>query len=406
VKLIVKNAVLVRRVATLIAAITLCGATIASGQTIKIGVLTDIAGPFSSNFGASSVEAAKLAAEAFGDRIGDRQIEILVGDHQNKPDIGTAIAMRWFDVENVDAIVDVPNSSVALAVQSVAIAHKKVVLYAGATSEMLSGKYCSPYTSQWVYTNDALAQGAARAILADGGNSWFFIGVDFTFGHSLATITARTIEAGGGKSLGAVFHPTASADVSSYLLQAMASKAKIIGLAEAGFDVQNLVKSAAEFNLGGNGQRLAALVLQLNDIDALGLPTAQGLLTTDAFYWDQDDKTRAFAEKFRARTGNPPNSMQAGIYSAVTHYLSGIKATGSSDPAEVTGWMRHTPVDDFYGRGARIREDGVLMHDMYLLRVKQPSESKGRWDYLTQLKVIPAAEAFPPPSSDCPLNKD
>jgi branched-chain amino acid transport system substrate-binding protein len=374
-----------------------------SGDLVRIGVLSDMSGLYADVGGPGSVAAARMAIADFGGAVGGKKIELISADHQNKPDIGSAIARHWFDNDGVDAIVDVPNSSVALAVQEVARARKKMFLISGAASSDLTGTACSPTSVHWTYDTLALANGTGGAVIKAGGTTWFFITADYTFGHALERDTTRVIEDNGGKVLGSVEVPLNTADFSSYLLQAQSSKAEIIGLANAGGDTINSIKQAAEFGIVTGGQKLVGLLVFISDIHSLGLETAQGLQLTSAFYWDQNDATRAWSKRFFDKMQREPTMVQAGVYGAVTDYLNGVRATGSDDGPTVVKWMKANPVNDFMTRNGHIREDGTLVRDMYLFEVKKPSESKRPWDYYKQILVIPGEQAFKLPGSDqCP----
>ncbi len=333
-------------------------------------------------------------------------VEVVSADHQNKADIGSNVARQWFDVDQVDVIVDVPNSGVALAVKEIAREKNKVLLISGAASSDLTGSKCSPNTVHWTYDTWALANGTGKAIVQTGGDSWFFLTADYAFGHALEKDTAAVVEANSGKVLGAVRHPLNNADFSSFLLQAQSSGAKIIGLANAGADTTNAIKQAAEFGIVAAGQNLAGLLIFITDVNSLGLQTAQGLIFTEAFYWDLNDQTRAFSERFSARDKDiHPTMIHAGVYAAVTHYLKSMAALGSDgDGAAVVAKMKEMPTDDpLFGKGT-IRQDGRKIHDMYLFEVKKPEESKGPWDYYKLRATIPAAEAFRPiDKGSCPL---
>jgi branched-chain amino acid transport system substrate-binding protein len=375
-----------------------------SGDVVKIGVLNDMSGLYADIGGPGSVEAARMAIADFGGTVNGKKIELLSSDHQNKPDVGSAIANRWFDNDGVDAIVDVPTSSVALAVQEIARNKKKVFLISGAAASDLTGKACSPTSVHWTYDTVALANGTGGAIVKSGGTTWFFITADYAFGHALERDTARVVEESGGKVLGAVRAPLNTSDFSSFLLQAQGSKAKIIGLANAGGDTINSIKQAAEFGIVESGQNLAGLLVFISDIHSLGLQTAHGLQLTESFYWDQNDATRAWSKRFFDKMHREPTMVQAGVYGAITHYLAAIKATGSDDGPTVVKQMKATPVNDFMTKNGKIREDGTLVRDMYLFEVKKPSESKGPWDYYKQISVIPGEEAFKPPGpNQCSL---
>ncbi len=377
-----------------------------SGDAVKIGVLTDMSSLYADIGGPGSVAAARMAIADFGGAVDGKKIELVSADHQNKPDVGSAIANQWFDTEGVDAIVDVPTSSVALAIQEIVRKKNKVFLISGAASSDLTGKACAPTSIHWTYDTVALANGTGGAVVKAGGTTWFFITADYAFGHALQRDTTRVVEAAGGKVLGSVNVPLNNADFSSFLLQAQASKAKIVGLANAGGDTINSIKQAAEFGIVAGGQKLAGLLVFISDVHSLGLQTAQGLELTEAFYWDQNDQTRAWSKRFFDQTGREPTMVQAGVYGAIIHYLNAIKATGSDDGPTVVKQMRATPVNDFMTRNGKIREDGTLVRDMYLFEVKKPAESKGPWDYYKQIAVIPGAEAFKLPGpSQCPLVK-
>jgi branched-chain amino acid transport system substrate-binding protein len=385
-----------------------CGAAEAqiSDGVIKLGVLNDMSSLYSDIGGKGSVLAAQMAADDVGN-IPGAQVEIVSADHLNKPDVGAAIARQWIDVEHVDAIVDVPTSSVALAVQEITRAKKRIFLMSGPGSSELTGKACSPYGFQWTYDTYALAHGTGGAIAKQGGDTWFFITADYAFGHALERDTADAVKAAGGKVLGAVRAPLNTQDFSSFLLQAQASKAKVVGLANAGGDTINSIKQAAEFGLVSGGQRLAGLLVFLTDIHSLGLKTTQGLTITSAWYWDKDDASRAFARRFMEKNGGaPPTYTQAGVYSAVSHYLKAIKAIGTDDADRVSEQMRKTKINDFMTRDGWIREDGRIMRDMYLEQVKSPEESRYPFDYFKIVATIPADEAYRPlKDGGCPYIK-
>ena len=377
-----------------------------SGDVVKIGVLNDMSGLYADIGGPGSVEAARMAIADFGGTVDGKKIELISADHQNKPDVGAAIANRWFDNDGVDAIVDVPTSSVALAVQEIARNKKKVFLISGAAASDLTGKACSPTSVHWTYDTVALANGTGGAVVKAGGNTWFFITADYAFGHALERDTRRVVEENGGRVLGSVRAPLNTSDFSSFLLQAQASKAKIIGLANAGGDTINSIKQAAEFGIVEGGQNLAGLLVFISDIHSLGLQAAHGLQLTEAFYWDQNDATRTWSKRFFDKMNRQPTMVQAGVYGAIMHYLAAIKATGSDDGTTVVKQMKATPVTDFMTKNGKIREDGTLVRDMYLFEVKKPSESKGPWDYYKQISVIPGEEAFKLQGpNQCPLVK-
>src|SRR5947207_8530445 len=377
-----------------------------SGDVVKIGVLNDMSGLYADIGGAGSVEAARMAIADFGGSVDGKKIELISADHQNKPDIGSAIATQWFDNDGVDAIVDVPTSSVALAVQQIARSKSKVFLISGAASSDLTGKACSPTAVHWTYDTVALANGTGTAVVKAGGDTWFFLTADYAFGHALERDTTAVVQANGGKVVGSVKVPLNTADFSSYLLQAQASKAKVIGLANAGGDTINSIKQAAEFGLVEGGQKLAGLLVFVSDVHSLGLKTAQGLQLTEAFYWDENGDTRAWSQKFFDKMKSEPTMAQAGVYGAAMHYLNAIKATGSDDGSTVVKKMKETPINDFMTKNGKILENGRLIRDMYLYEVKKPSESKGEWDVYKLISTIPGEQAFKRPGgNECPLVK-
>jgi branched-chain amino acid transport system substrate-binding protein len=387
-----------------------CGAAHAqyTDGTIKIGVLNDMSGLYADLSGPGSVLAARMAVEDFGAAAKGMKVEIVGADHQNKPDVGSNIVRTWIDVDHVDAIVDVPTSSVALAVNEIVREKNKVFLVSGAATSDLTGAKCSPNTIHWTYDTWALANGTGAAIVKTGGDTWFFITADYAFGHALERDTAAVVEKHGGKVVGRVRHPFPGTDFSSFLLQAQASKAKIIGLANAGGDTINSIKQAAEFGIVRGGQKLAGLLVFITDVKALGLPIAQGLIMTEAWYWDMTDANREFAKKFAAQNkGIYPSMVHAGVYSAVMHYLKAVEALKSDgDGKAVIEQMKAMGTDDkLFGKGT-IRVDGRKIHDMYLFEVKKPEESKGPWDLYHLRATIPAAEAFRPLSEGgCPMVK-
>jgi branched-chain amino acid transport system substrate-binding protein len=378
-----------------------------SDNVIKIGVLSDMSSLYTDLAGAGSVVAAKLAIEDSGIEKRGYKVEIVSADTQNKPDVGSAIARQWYDVDKVDVIVDTPNSGVALAVNQITKDKGKAFLVSGAASSDLTGKACSPNTIHWTYDTWMLANGTGNAIVKTGGDTWFFITADYAFGHALERDTEAVVLKTGGKVLGKVRVPLNTQDFSSFLLQAQASKAKIIGLANAGGDTTNSIKQAAEFGIVKGGQNLAGMLVFLTDIHALGLPTAQGLIFTETFYWDQNDQTRAFAKRFAALDkGIHPTMIHAGVYSALLHYFKAVEALKSDDGTKVIAKMKETPTDDpLFGKGS-IRVDGRKIHPAYLVEVKKPAESKGPWDYYKIRTTIPADQAFRPlADGGCPLVK-
>jgi branched-chain amino acid transport system substrate-binding protein len=374
--------------------------------TIKIGVMNDMSGTYSDLSGQGSVVAARMAVEDFGAAAKGMKVEIVGADHQNKPDVGSNVVRTWIDREQVDVIVDVPTSSVALAVNEIVKEKNKVFLVSGAAASDLTGAKCTPNTVHWTYDTWSLANGTGNAIVKTGGDTWFFLTADYAFGHALERDTAAVVEKNGGKVVGRVRHPFPGTDFSSFLLQAQSSKAKIIGLANAGSDTINSIKQAAEFGIVRGGQNLAALLAFITDVHALGLQTAQGLIMTEAWYWDQNDANREFAKKFAPQfKGVHPTMVHAGVYSAVTHYLKAVHELKSdADGKAVVEKMKSMPTDDkLFGKGT-IRADGRKIHDMYLFEVKKPAESKGTWDYYKVRATIPAAEAFRPlKEGGCPL---
>jgi branched-chain amino acid transport system substrate-binding protein len=373
---------------------------------VKVGVLTDMSSLYSDIGGRGSVEAARMAIDDFGGKLLGKPIELVSADHQNKPDIGAAIARQWYQNNGVDVIVDVPTSSVALAVEGVSRDLHKLVLFTGAGSSDITGKNCSPYAAHWVYDTYALAHGTGSAVVKQGGKNWFFLTADYAFGHALERDTAAVVEASGGKVLGQALVPLNTSDFSSYLLQAQSSRAQVIGLANAGADTTNAIKQAAEFGITQSDQKLAGLLVFITDVHALGLQTAQGLQLTSAFYWDQDDATRAWSKRFFAAIHHMPTMSQAGIASALKHYFEAVQAVGSTDPDKVMAKMREMPINDFMTRDGKLRVDGRVMRDLYLFQVKSPAESKYPWDYYKQLAVIPADQAFRPlDQGGCPLVK-
>ena len=378
-----------------------------TGKVIKIGVLNDQSGLYADLAGQGSVTAAKMAAEEMGGKIGDANIEVIFADHQNKPDVGSNIARQWIDVDGVDVIVDVPTSSVALAVAQVVKDKNKVFLASGPATSDLTGKACTPNTVHWTYDTYALAHTTGTAEVQSGGDTWFFLTADYAFGQALERDTTAVVTAAGGKVVGGVKHPLNTTDFSSFLLQAQSSKAKVIGLANAGGDTTNAIKQAAEFGIVKGGQSLAGLLVFLSDIHALGLPTAQGLIVTNTFYWDTNDQTRAWAKRFAGLNGGKyPTMVHAGVYSAVTHYFKAVEALKSDDGTKVVAKMKEMPTDDpLFGKGT-IRADGRKIHPAYLVEVKKPSESKGPYDYYKVRTTIPADQAFRPMADGgCPLVK-
>ncbi|WP_020184384.1 ABC transporter substrate-binding protein [Methylopila sp. 73B] len=390
--------------AALLVASALPAAAQVSDNKVKIGILNDQSGVYADFGGKWSYEAAKMAVEDFGGKVLDMPIEVVTADHQNKPDIASNIARQWYDTGQVDAIMELTTSSVALAVQGLSREKKKIDLVTGAATTELTGKQCSPYGFHWAYDTNALAVGTGGALVKAGGDSWFFLTADYAFGYSLEAQTTKFLTSNGGKVVGSVRHPLSNADFSSFLLQAQSSGAKVIGLANAGLDTANAIKQASEFGIVAGGQRLAALLFTLAEVHGLGLEAAQGLSLTEGFYWDRDDASRAFGKRFFARTKRMPNMIQAGTYSGVTHYLKAIARAGTDDTEKVAEAMRAMPVDDVFAKGGVVAKNGRMIHDMYLMEVKKPEESKGPWDYFKVLATVPGDQAYIKPSeSGCPL---
>jgi branched-chain amino acid transport system substrate-binding protein len=378
----------------------------ASDDVIKIGVLTDMTGFYSDLAGPGSVLAVKMAVADFGGKVLGKPIEVVSADHQNKADIASNTARKWFDEEKVDAVVDMVNSGTALAVMPVAAEKKRITLLSGPATTAITGAKCTPYNVHYTYNNWALANGTGREVVKNGGDSWFFITADYVFGKSLEEDTSKVVTSSGGKVLGAARHPQNSSDFSSYLLQAQASGAKVVGMANAGADTINTIKQAKEFGLTPK-QTLAGLLVFISDVNSLGLDIARNMYLTTAFYWDRTDATRAWSKKFQSHPDNQkhamPTMVQAGLYSATTNYLKAIAAAGTDDADAVIAKMKATPIDDVFGKG-QIGPDGLFRHDMYLVQVKTPEQSKYPWDYYRIVKTIPAAEAFPSVEAQaCPL---
>jgi branched-chain amino acid transport system substrate-binding protein len=393
-------------------ALTLATATIASAQdkTVKIGSLSDQSGLYADLAGPGSTLAAQMAAEDSGLMAKGWKIDIISGDHQNKPDIGSNIARQWFDVDKVDTIVDVPNSGVALAVNNIVKEKNGVYINSGAATSDLTNAQCSPNTVHWTYDTYMLAHSTGQAMVKAGGDSWFFLTADYAFGAALERDTSEVVKSSGGKVVGGVKHPLNTADFSSFLLQAQSSKAKVIGLANAGGDTTNSIKQAAEFGITKGGQKLAGLLLFITDVKAIGLETAQGLSFTETFYWDLNDDTRAFSKKFAARMKNsaPPSMVQAGVYAGLMHYFKALDALGSNphDGAKIVAKMKEIPTEDpLFGKGT-IQPNGRTIHSAYLFEVKKPSESKSAWDFYKLVGTVPGDQAFTPlDKSTCALLK-
>jgi branched-chain amino acid transport system substrate-binding protein len=377
----------------------------ASAQGVKIGILNDQSGVYADYGGKWSVEAAKMAIEDFGGEVLGHKIELVTADHQNKPDLATSIARRWYDVENVDMITELTTSSVALAIHELSKEKKKIDIVVGAATSRLTGDACQPYGFHWAYDTRALAVGTGGALTKAGGDTWFFLTADYAFGYALEKDTSEIVTANGGKVVGSVRVPLNSSDFSSFLLQAQSSKAKIVGLANAGLDTTNSIKQAAEFGIVSGGQKLAGLLMTLAEVNGLGLQAAQGLVLTEGYYWDLNDKTRDLGERFFKRTGRMPSMIHAGTYSATLSYLKAVKAAGTKDPGAVAKKLKELPVDDAFAQG-KVLENGRMVHDMYLFEVKKPSESKKPWDYYKLLATVPGDKAFyTAKESGCPATK-
>jgi branched-chain amino acid transport system substrate-binding protein len=377
-----------------------------SDDVVKLGVLTDMSGQYSDMNGSGSLLAAQMAAADFGGKVLGKPIEVIGADHQQKADIGLGIARRWIESEKVDAIVDVTNSAIALAVQQLTRETNRVALFSSPGTTDLTGKACSPTGFQWVYDNYSNVVGPVKTLIEKGNDSFFIITADFAFGHSLEKIATEAIKANGGKLVGSVRHPFGATDLSAFLLPAQASQAKVILLATAGKDLTTAIKQASEFGIIAGGQILSAPVVFLTDIHALGLASAQGMSFLEGFYWDQNEETRAFARRFSEVRKTMPTSLQAGVYSEVLHYLKAVQAAGTDEAKAVAAKMRELPVNDFFAKNGKVREDGRMVHDMLLVQVKKPSESKGPWDYYNVLASVPGDQVFLPlGQSECPLVK-
>jgi branched-chain amino acid transport system substrate-binding protein len=373
---------------------------------LKIGVLSDFSSVYSDIGGQGNVEATKMAIEDFGGQMFGKPIDMVAADVLNKPDVASAIARKWWETEGVDMIIDLPTSATALAVMELSKQYEKIMIVTDAASSDITGKSCSPYTAHWTYDTYSNAHTVGSAIVKNGGDSWFFLTADYVFGHSIERDTGDVVRAAGGKVLGSVKHPLNTADFSSFLLQAQASKAKIIGLANGGGDTINAIKQAGEFGIVAGGQNLAAIVMFISDVHSLGLKLAQGLIITEAYYWDLNDKTRAFGKRFMERVKRMPTMNQAATYSATLHYLKAVQAAGTKDTRTVMAKMREMPVKDAFTDNGVLREDGRMVHSMFLFQVKKPEESKAPWDYYKLLAEVPADQAFRPlKDGGCPLIK-
>jgi branched-chain amino acid transport system substrate-binding protein len=388
------------------AALLLPAVAPAQDGAVKIGVLDDMSGPYSENTGPGDVLAVKMAVADFGGTVLGKPIEVVSADMQNKVDVGVGIARRWYDSEGVDMIIGIPHSAIALAVVKLAEQKNRLVLPTAAATSELTGKSCSAHSAHWVYDTYGQSKTIVNAMLRQGGDSWFFITVDYAFGHALEQNASDFVRGAGGKVLGSARHPLNSADFSSYLLQAQGSRAKVVVMANGGADITNAIKQANEFGLARGGQRLAALLIQYPEVRALGLKTAQGLLMASPFYWDMSPEARAFSDRFAATKGMPPTMIQAGTYGAALHYLKAVKAAGTDEAKAVMARMKAMPINDFMTKNGRIREDGRVIRDMYLMQAKAPEESKSEWDLAKIVATIPGEQAFRPlAEGGCPLVK-
>ena len=400
------------RSATVIVGALLCALALATApagaqdKVLRVGIITDMSGQYKDGNGPGSVIAAQMAAEEIGGTVAGRKIEIISGDHQNKADIASSIVREWIDNQHVDVVAEGVNSAVALAIMNVTAERNKPFLISGAGSSDITGKNCTPTSIHWTYDTYASSNATAKAIVKRGGKSWFFLTADYAFGHALERDASKMVIAAGGKVLGSVRHPFGTSDMSSFLLQAQAAKPDIVGLANAGADFRNAVAQADEFGVRSGGAQIVALQVTLTDVPALGLEHAHDLLFTDSFYWDRTPETRAFAQAFFKRHNAMPTSYQAGVNSALRHYFKAVAATNSTDTAMVIKWMRENPVNDFFAQGGKVREDGRMVHDMYLMRIKKPEESKSKWDLYEYLDTVPGEQAFRPMSEGgCPYVK-
>jgi branched-chain amino acid transport system substrate-binding protein len=387
-------------------AVATCGTAQAqiSDDVVKIGVLTDMSSLYADATGKGSLAATEMAVADYGGKVKGKPVVVISADHQNKPDVGVAIARNWYDNEKVDAIFDVPTSSVALPVSALTRDKNRININSGGGSSDITGVACSPNTVHWTYDTYSLSNVAGKAMVKRGEDTWFFITADYAFGMALERDAANVVKESGGKVLGDVRHPLNSSDFSSFLLQAQASKAKVVALANAGGDTTNALKQASEFGITKGGQKMIALLQEITDTHALGVKETQGLIVTDAFYWDMNDETRAFSKRFKEKVGHMPTMIQAGLYSATMHYLKAIEAIGSDEAPKVMAQMRAVPINDFFAKGGKIRIDGRMVHDMYLFEVKKPEESKNEWDLYKLLATIPGDEAFRPlDKGGCPL---
>ncbi|MFT0534083.1 ABC transporter substrate-binding protein [Castellaniella hirudinis] len=377
-----------------------------AAEPLRIGILNDQSGLYSDFGGATSVTAAQMAVKDFGGEVLGRKIEVLSADHQNKTDIATSVARKWFDIDHVEMIGDLTNSAVALAVQGLAQEKGKITIASGPFSAALTGKACSPTGFHWAFDTYASSVGTATGLVQEGAKTWFILGADYAYGKQLAADLTKVVDKNGGNVVGEVFHPVGTSDFASFLLQAQSSKAQAVALANAGADTSNSIKQAAEFGLTQGGQKLVALGIVISDVHALGLDKAQGLVATTPFYWDRDEASRQFSARFMEETGREPGMVQASVYSSTLHYLKAVQAAGTTDGKTVAEKMRELPVHDFFAENGVVRKDGWMAHDMYLVQVKTPAESKGPWDYYNILRTLPAdLVSVPLSESACPLVK-
>jgi branched-chain amino acid transport system substrate-binding protein len=374
-------------------------------NVINLGVLTDMSGVYSDFAGKGSVTAVEMAVEDFGGAVKGVPVKVVYADHLNKADVGASIAREWYDVGKVDAIFDTSNSAVSLAVMGITREKNRVVVVGGSSTTRITTDSCTPNSIQYVYDSNALSNVTAKALISQGAKSWYFLTVDFAFGHGLEKTTSDVVKAAGGKVLGAVRHPLNAADFSSYIVQAQASGAQVIALANGGSDTVNAIKSANEFGAGTGSQRVASLLTFITDVHSMGLAQAKDIMLTEAFYWDLNDETRKWSRRFFERNKRMPTMVQAGMYSATTHYLKALAAAGTDNATAAMAKMKSTPVNDFFAKNGKIRADGLHVHDMYLMQVKQPKESKYAWDYYKVKSVVPGSEAFSPMSPACSLSQ-
>jgi branched-chain amino acid transport system substrate-binding protein len=385
----------------------LCANAGAGAEPIKFGVLTDLSGTFADLSGMGSVEAARIAIEDFGGSVLGEKIELIYADHQHKPDVGLALARQWYDVDNVDVILDVPNSAIALAVSNLAKEKKRLAIFASAATDRLTEDSCTGYGLHWTFDTYSQTNGAARALIQQGYDTWFMLVADYAYGHSMDASMREAVSRNGGKVVGGVRHPLNTQDFSSFLLQAQGSNAKMVALASGGNDTINAIKQGNEFGLDKSGQRMSSLLTFITEVHSLGLPQMHGLQFVVPYYWDFDDQSRAFAKKFQARLNKMPGEAQAGVYSGVLQYLKAVQAVGSKDADKVLAHLRETPIEDLFSRRGKLLPNGRLIHDMYLVEVKAPDASKYPWDYYKLVSTIPAESAFRSiAETKCPLARN